>query len=412
MPPKLPIYLDYNATTPVDPRVFEVMRPYFTELFGNAASASHSFGHAAMDAVIQARNQVAALLNVEQDDRQGAREIILTSGATESNNLAIKGVAATCRDKGRHIITQASEHKAVLDPCSRLAAEGFEITCLPVNRYGRLCAEQVAEAIRPDTILVSIMWANNETGTIQPIDDIAAVCRARGVFFHTDATQAVGKVPIDVEANRIDLLSLSAHKLYGPKGVGALFVRRKNPRVRLAPLLDGGGHERGYRSGTLNVPGIVGLGAACEIARLEMAAEATRVGQLRDRLESAILNSLDRVFINGDRFHRLPNVSNLSFLDADGSSMLRALSDVAVSSGSACTSASLQASHVLRAMGIDGELAYNSIRFSMGRFTTTEEVDYVSQKTIRVVGELSAAAKGAASCQPAHCPEPVSPHVP
>ena len=236
------------------------MRPYFVDLFGNAASVSHSFGHAAQNAAIKARNQVAALLNVEQDDRHGAREIIWTSGATESNNLAIKGVADAYRDKGRHIITQSTEHKAVLDPCGRLAAEGFEISTLPVNRYGRVCAEQVAEMIRPDTLLVSIMYANNETGTIQPIRDIAAVCRARGVFLHTDATQAVGKIPVDVEADQIDLLSLSAHKLYGPKGVGALFVRRKNPRVRLTAQLDGGGHERGYRSGTLNIPGIVGLG--------------------------------------------------------------------------------------------------------------------------------------------------------
>jgi cysteine desulfurase len=398
MSPRLPIYLDYNATTPVDPRVFDAMRPYFTETFGNAASTSHAFGRVAQDAVVRARNQVAALLNVEQDERQGAREIVWTSGATESNNLAIKGVAATYRDKGRHIITQATEHKAVLDPCHRLEAEGFEITCLPTNRYGRVCAEQVAEAIRPDTILVSIMYANNETGTIQPIHDIGAVCRARGVFFHTDATQAVGKVPIDVDADAIDLLSLSAHKLYGPKGCGALFVRRKGPRVRLAPLLDGGGHERGYRSGTLNVPGIVGLGAACEIAREEMPAESRRLAALRDKLESTILSSLERVFVNGDTFHRLPNVSNLSFADADGSSILRGLDDVAVSSGSACTSASLQASHVLRAMGLSDDLAYNSIRFSLGRFTTEAEVDYAAEKVIRLVRSLRGIDVSAAEC--------------
>jgi cysteine desulfurase len=388
MTPRLPIYLDYNATTPVDPRVFEVMRPCFTEMFGNAASASHAFGRIAQDAVVRARNQVAALLNVEQDERQGAREIIWTSGATESNNLAIKGVAAAYRDKGRHLITQTTEHKAVLDPCHRLEAEGFEITWLPTNRYGRVCGEQVAEAIRPDTILVSVMYANNETGTIQPVRDIGAVCRARGVFFHTDATQAVGKVPIDVEADTIDLLSLSAHKLYGPKGCGALFVRRKGPRVRLAPLLDGGGHERGYRSGTLNVPGIVGLGAACEIAREEMPAESRRLAGLRDKLESTIRASLDRVFVSGDTFHRLPSVSNLSFADADGSSILRGLDDIAVSSGSACTSASLQASHVLRAMGLNDELAYNSIRFSLGRFTTEAEIEYTAEKVIRLVRAL------------------------
>jgi cysteine desulfurase len=399
MPPHVPIYLDYNATTPVDPRVFDVMRPYFTETFGNAASASHSFGRVAQDAVVRARNQVAALLNVEQDERQGAREIIWTSGATESNNLAIKGVAATYRDKGRHLITQATEHKAVLDPCQRLESEGFEVTWLPTNRYGRVCAEQVAEAIRPDTILVSIMYANNETGTIQPIHDIGAVCRARGVFFHSDATQAVGKVPIDVEADAIDLLSLSAHKLYGPKGCGGLFVRRKGPRVRLAPLLDGGGHERGYRSGTLNVPGIVGLGAACELAREEMTIESRRLAALRDKLESTILSNLTRVFVNGDTFHRLPNVSNLSFADADGSSILRGLDDVAVSSGSACTSASLQASHVLRAMGLSDDLAYNSIRFSLGRFTTDAEVDYATENVIRLVRALRGiAAPDATEC--------------
>jgi cysteine desulfurase len=409
MPPRLPIYLDYNATTPVDPLVFETMRPYFTEVFGNAASSSHSFGRVAQDAVIRARNQVAALLNVEQDPRQGAREIIWTSGATEANNLAIKGVAGSYRDKGRHIITQATEHKAVLDPCARLEAEGFEITWLPVNKYGRVCAEQVAEAIRSDTVLVSIMYANNETGTIQPIRDIAAVCKARGVFFHTDATQAVGKLPIDVHADGIDLLSLSAHKFYGPKGVGALYVRKRGPRVRLVPLFNGGGHERGYRSGTLNVPGIVGLGAACEIAQAQMLEESARLCGMRDRFESQVLSSLDRVFINGDRFHRLPHVSNLSFTGADGSSILRAMDDVAVSSGSACTSASLQASHVLRAMGLNDELAYNSIRFSLGRFTTQAEMEYVAQKVIRVVRELRDPTIGLPACESVQCAQPVPP---
>jgi cysteine desulfurase len=394
------IYLDYNATTPVDPRVFEAMRPYFTELFGNAASTSHRFGWTAQDAVVKARNQVAALLGVEQDERQGAREIIWTSGATEGNNLAIKGVAQSYRDKGKHIITQTTEHKAVLDPFHRLEAEGFEVSWLPVNRYGRVCAEQVAEAIRPDTILVSMMYANNETGTIEPIRDIGTLCKARGVFFHTDATQAVGKVPIDVDADGIDLLSLSAHKLYGPKGCGALFVRRKGPRVRLTPLFDGGGHERGYRSGTLNVPGIVGLGAACEVARLEMPEESARLTTLRDRLESSILSALERVFVNGDTFHRLPQVSNLSFAAADGSSILRALDDIAVSSGSACTSSSLQASHVLRAMGLSDELAYNSIRFSLGRFTTETDVDYVAEKVIRIVrGLRGEAGVGESECE-------------
>ena len=396
MKPRLPIYMDYNATTPVDERVFEAMRPYFTEVFGNAASSSHGFGRTAMSAVVKARNQVAALLNVEQDARQGAREIIWTSGATESNNLAIKGVAQSYSARGRHIITQATEHKAVLDTCQRLASEGFEITYLPVNRYGRVTGEHVAEAIRPDTILVSAMYANNETGTIQPIHDIGAVCKARGVFFHCDATQAVGKVSIDVDRDGIDLLSLSAHKIYGPKGCGALFVRRKDPRVRLVAQIDGGGHERGYRSGTLNGPGIVGLGAACELARLHLVEEANRLSALRNRLERTILENLDRVFTNGDVHHRLPGVTNLSFADADGASILRGLDDVAVSSGSACTSASMAASHVLRAMGLDEELAYNSIRFSLGRFTTEADVEYVAGKVIRIVRTLRGV--GAAEC--------------
>jgi cysteine desulfurase len=396
MKSRLPIYMDYNATTPVDPRVFEAMRPYFTEVFGNAAS-THGIGRTAMGAVVKARNQVAALLNVEQDSKQGAREIIWTSGATESNNLAIKGVAESYSAKGKHIITQATEHKAVLDTCQRLASEGFEISYLPVNRYGRVTGEHVAEAVRPDTILVSVMYGNNETGTIQPIHDIGAVCKARGVFFHCDATQAVGKLPIDVNVDGIDLLSLSGHKLYGPKGVGALFVRRKDPRVRLVAQIDGGGHERGYRSGTLNVPGIVGLGAACELARLELIEEGTRLSALRTRLERTIIENLNRVFTNGDVHHRLPGVTNLSFADADGASILRALDDVAVSSGSACTSASLAASHVLRAMGLDDELAYNSIRFSLGRFTTDADVDYVTQKIIRVVRNLRGV--GAAECE-------------
>ena len=395
---RLPIYLDYNATTPVDPRVFEVMRPYFTEMFGNAASATHCFGHAAEDAVVRARNQVAALLNVEQDPRLGAREIIWTSGATESNNLALKGVAHSYRDKGRHLITQATEHKAVLDTCQRLATEGFEITWLPVDRQGRVSVEQVASAIRPETLLVSIMYANNETGTIQPIREIGAVCKSREVFFHTDATQAVGKVRIDVQADGIDLLSLSAHKLYGPKGCGALFVRRKGPRVRLMPMIDGGGHERGYRSGTLNVTGIVGLGQACEVALHDLPEESARLARLRDHFESTVLSALDRVCVNGDVNHRLPQVSNLSFAGADGSSILWALDDVAISSGSACTSASLQASHVLRAMGLADELAQNSLRFSLGRFTTAEEVDYVTQKLIQTVRSLRGLAPAPASC--------------
>ena len=387
---KTPIYLDYNATTPVDPRVFAVMAPFFTEVFGNAASRSHAFGREAEKAVAQARNQVAALIRAEQDDRLGAREIIWTSGATEANNLAIKGVADAARDKGRHIITQVTEHKAVLDPCRRLEAAGYELTVLPVDAGGRVSARQVAEAIRPDTLLVSIMYANNETGVIQPIREIGGICKERGVFFHTDATQAVGKIPVDVEADGIDLLSLSAHKLYGPKGVGCLYVRKKNPRVRVAPLFDGGGHERGFRSGTLNVPGIVGLGAACEEASHEMVNERMRLSALRDRLESSLAQRVGPIVVNGSRAHRLPHVANVSFPGLDGSSLLAALDDVAVSSGSACTSASLQASHVLLAMGVTDDLAHSSIRFSLGRFTTREQIDYVVEKFSALVPRLRA----------------------
>lgn len=390
--------MDYNATTPVDERVFTAMRPYFTEIFGNAASVGHGFGSAAQSAVIKARNQVAALLNVEQDERQGAREIIWTSGATESNNLAIKGVAASYKDKGRHIITQATEHRAVLEPCQRLAAEGFDVTFLPVNRQGRVMLEDVAQAIRPETILVSIMYANNETGTIQPVREIGSLCKSKEIFFHTDATQAVGKLPIDVDADGIDLLSLSGHKFYAAKGCGALFVRRKGPRVRLSPLLDGGGHERGYRSGTLNVPGIVGLGAACEILRLGMTQEVPQIAALRDRLENTICSALDRVYVNGDPAHRLPQVTNLSFGDVDGSHLLAALDDIAVSSGSACNSAGLHASHVLRSMGVADDLAANSIRFSLGRFTTDAQVDYVAQKVIRIVREMRQSTAPSVSC--------------
>jgi cysteine desulfurase len=386
--PRLPIYMDYNATTPVDPRVFEAMRPYFMDVFGNAASENHSFGQVAHAAVIKARNQVAALLNAALDEYQGSPEIIWTSGATESNNLAIKGIAASYRGKGRHIITQATEHKAVLDPCKRLAAQGYEITYLPVNRYGRVTGEHVAEAIRPDTILVSVMYANNETGTIQPVRDIGAVCRARGVLFHTDATQAVGKIPVDVKADGIDLLSLSGHKLYGPKGCGALYVRRGTARIELSALLDGGGHEQGYRSGTLNVPGIVGLGMACEIAGTEMISDSPRISGLRDRLERRIIEELGRVFTNGDVYHRLPQVSNISFAEADGSAILAGLDDVAVSTGSACMSASHQPSYVLRGMGLSDETANSSIRFSLGRFTTEAEVDYAAEKVIETVRAL------------------------
>jgi cysteine desulfurase len=382
------IYLDYNATTPVDPRVFEAMAPCFTQMFGNAASTSHAFGRAAAQAVIAARNQMAALLNVEQDARLGAREIIFTSGATESNNLAIKGVAECYRDKGRHIITQATEHKAVLDPCSKLQSLGFDVTVLPVDSGGLVSLTDLRSAIRPDTILVSIMAANNETGAVQPFREIGAICKERSVIFHTDATQAVGKIPLDVQADGIDLLSLSAHKLYGPKGIGALYIRKKNPRVRLTAMLDGGGHERGFRSGTLNVPGIVGLGLACQIAGDEMVNERMRLSALRDRLESALAQRIDPIVINGPRTSRLPHVANISFPGVDGMALLNALDDIAVSSGSACTSASMQASHVLRAMGLSEEMAHCSLRFSLGRFTTVKEIDYAIEKLTRLIPSL------------------------
>ena len=382
------IYLDHCATTPVDARVFEAIRPYFCEVFGNAASGSHAFGHEAAAAVLRARNQVAALIGADEDERTGAREIVFTSGATEANNLAIKGVVEAYADRGRHVVTQVTEHKAVLDACKYLAEHhGCEVTVLPVDRHGRVSAEQVAAAIRPDTVLVSIMWANNETGTLLPVREIGAACRARGVLLHTDATQAVGKVPIDLSVDPVDLLSLSAHKFYGPKGVGALFVRRKDPRARLVAQLHGGGHERGFRSGTLNVPGIVGFGAAAEVCRLEMAHEGERTAALRDQLEQQI-QAAGGVSVNGDPLRRLPNVTNLSFAGIRGDRLVAALDDVAVSAGSACTSASLEASHVLRAMGVDPQLAAQSIRLSVGRSTTREQIDYVADKIVRVVADL------------------------
>jgi cysteine desulfurase len=383
-----PIYLDHAATTPVDERVFEAMRPYFTEVFGNPSSAGHAFGIDAAVAVMRARNQVAALLGVEQDERMGAREIVFTSGATEANNLAIKGVIEACADKGKHLITQVTEHRAVLETCKYMEQrQGCEVTFLEVDARGQVSPDDLARAIRPDTVLVSLMWANNETGTLLPMRELGAICRSRGVLFHSDATQAVGKVPIDLSIDPVDLLSLSAHKFYGPKGTGALFVRKRNPHVRLAPQLHGGGQERGLRSGTLNVPGIVGLGAAAELCRSSMAAEAARFAVLRDRLEQEI-QTAGGVSVNGDVQHRLPNTTNLSFAGIRGDKLVAALDDVAVSTGSACKSASLEASHVLRAMGIDAALAQQSVRMSVGRSTTVEQVDYVAQKFVRIVTEL------------------------
>lgn len=379
---KLPIYMDNHATTPVDPRVLDAMLPYFAERFGNAASRSHAFGWAAEEAVENARGQIAALIGATP------KEIIFTSGATESDNLMIKGVAGMHREKGNQIITQVTEHKAVLDTCKRLEKHGFEMTYLPVQSDGRVDPDDVKKAITPRTILIAIMFANNETGVIQPIAEIGELAKERGIFFAVDGAQAAGKIPVDVLRDNIDLLALSGHKMYGPKGVGALYVRRRNPRVQLSALIDGGGHERGMRSGTLNVPGIVGLGKACEICRQEMPTESVRVGGLRDRLRAGLESKLEGVFINGSLEHRLPNNLNVSFADVDGESLMMGIEDVAVSSGSACTSANLEASYVLKALGVSDDLAHNAIRFGLGRFNTEEEVDYVTGKVVQTVSKL------------------------
>jgi cysteine desulfurase len=379
---KLPIFMDNNSTTRVDPRVVEAMLPFFTDHYGNAASRHHSFGWEAKEAVDQAREQVAALIAAE------VREVIFTSGATESNNLALRGVAGMYRQKGKHLITVVTEHKAVLDPGTRLQREGFDVTFLPVDRFGRVTAEQVAAAITDKTILVSVMAANNEIGTLQPIEEIGRLCKERGVLFHTDAAQAAGKISLDVEAMGIDLLSLSAHKMYGPKGVGALYVRRREPRVRLEPIMDGGGHEGGLRSGTLPVPLVVGFGKACELCRQEMTAEAERLRGLRERLRGGIMDRLSDVYLNGHPSERLPGTLNLSFAYVKGDALMMGLKNVAISSGSACTSASLEPSYVLKALGVDDELAHSSIRFGLGRFNTEEEVDYVIDEVARTVRRL------------------------
>ena len=381
---KTPIYMDNNATTRTDPRVVAEMLPYFTEKYGNAASRNHPFGWEAEAAVEEARERIAGLIGAS------AKEMIFTSGATESNNLAIKGVAAMYKKKGNHVVTQATEHKAVLDTCKRLERDGFQVTYLPVDQYGRVSAEQVREALTDKTILVSVMAANNEIGTLQPIKAIGRLCKERGVLFHTDAVQAVGKLPIDVEDVGIDLLSLTAHKIYGPKGIGALYVRKKDPRVRLEPQIDGGGHERGMRSGTLAVPLIVGLGAACDIARREMAEESERTFRLRERLRKGIMDKLPESYLNGHPTERLPGSANISFAYVEGEGLMMGIKDVAVSSGSACTSASLEPSYVLRALGVGDELAHSSIRFGIGRFTTEGEVDYVADLVVREVNRLRA----------------------
>jgi len=379
---KLPIYMDYHATTPVDPRVVDAMLPYFTTHFGNAASRNHAFGWEAEEAVETARRQVADLIGANP------KEIIFTSGATESNNLAIKGVAEMYREKGNHIITCVTEHKAVIDTCKKLEKQGGRVTYLPVQKDGRIDLADLRAAITEKTILITIMTANNEIGVLQPIAEIGAIAKEKGILFHTDAVQAVGKVPFSVTDAKVDLVSMSGHKFYGPKGVGALYVRRRNPRVLLAEQISGGGHERGMRSGTLNVPGIVGLGAAAAIAQAEMATESERLRMLRDELNKKLHANLDELYINGSMEHRLPHNLNVSFAYVEGESLLMGINDVAVSSGSACTSASLEPSYVLKALGAGDDLAHSSIRFGLGRWTTEEEVDYVVEKLTTVVRRL------------------------
>ena len=396
---KLPVYLDYNSTTPCDPRVVQAMLPYFTEKFGNAASRSHALGWEAEEAVEMAREQVARLVGAEP------KEIVFTSGATEADNLAIKGVVEMYAAKGNHVITVVTEHKAVLDTCHHLEKSGGEVTWLPVDEDGLISLADLEAAIRPSTVLIAVMYANNEIGVIQPIREISAIARRHGILFFTDATQAVGKIPVDVNANGIDLMAFSAHKLYGPKGIGALYVRRKGPRVRVTAQMDGGGHERGMRSGTLNVPAIVGFGKACELCTLEMEADAQRLAPLRDRLEQGLLtlegdgmagpgiggSGMPDVKVNGSRLHRLPQMTNISFPGVDGDALLAGLGkNVALSSGSACTSASMEPSYVLSALGLDDELAHSSLRLGLGRYTTAEEVEYAIVQIGKTVAQLRA----------------------
>jgi cysteine desulfurase len=378
---ELPIYLDNNATTPLDPRVLDAMLPYFTNKFGNAASRNHAFGWVAEEAVDYAREQAAKLIGCTE------KEIIFTSGATEADNLGIKGVFEMYADKGNHIITATTEHKAVLDTCKHLEKLGAKVTYLNVKEDGLIDLAELEAAMTEQTILVTIMYGNNEIGVIQPVKEIAAIAHKHGALFMTDATQAVGKIPVDVNADGIDLLAFSAHKMYGPKGVGVLYVRRKNPRVKVTAQMDGGGHERGMRSGTLNVPGIVGLGKACELCRLEMADEAVRLSALRDKLESS-LTVMEESYVNGNVQHRLPHVANISFKYVEGEGLMMAMKDLAVSSGSACTSASLEPSYVLKSLGLSDDLAHSSIRFGLGRFTTEAEVDYAIENTKKAVNHL------------------------
>jgi cysteine desulfurase len=379
---KFPIYLDNNATTPLDPRVLEAMMPYLTSEYGNAASRSHAFGWKAEEAVDLAREQIASLIGANE------KEIVFTSGATESDNLAIKGVAGFYKDKGNHIITCRTEHKAVLDTCKRLEREGFQVTYLDVDKQGRVDPAAIRAAITDKTILVTIMFANNEVGTVQPIAEIGALCREKGVLFHCDAVQGIGKLPFNVDEMKVDLASITAHKMYGPKGVGALYVRRKPTRVRLVPLIDGGGHERGMRSGTLNVSAIVGFGKAAALCQAEMGAEGLRTERLRKRLQDYLFQHLDHLELNGHPEHRLPGNLNVSFAFVEGEALMMAIKDAAVSSGSACTSASLEPSYVLRACGVSEDLAHTSIRFGLGRFNTEEEVDYVGKYVVGQVEKL------------------------
>ncbi len=379
---KFPIYLDNNATTPMDPRVLEAMIPYFTEHFGNAASRNHPFGWHAEEAVDYAREQVAQLIGADP------KEIIFTSGATEGDNLGIKGVFEMYASKGNHIITATTEHKAVLDTCKHIEKSGGEVTYLQVKADGLIDLAELEAAIKPTTILVSIMYANNEIGVVQPVKEIAAIAKKHGILFFTDGVQAVGKIPVNVIEDEIDIMAFTAHKMYGPKGIGALYVRRKNPRVKVTAQMDGGGHERGMRSGTLNVPGIVGFGKACELARLEMADDAARLSKLRDKLENALLQ-IEESYVNGNREHRLPHVANISFKHVEGEGLLMGFNkNIALSSGSACTSASLEPSYVLKALGLGDDLAHSSLRFGLGRFTTEEQIDYTIEQISNTVLKL------------------------
>ncbi len=379
---QLPIYLDNHATTRIDPRVFSVMVPYLTDVFGNAASRNHQFGWEAEAAVEKARRQIAELIGA------AANEIVFTSGATESNNLALKGIAESYAERGNHIITQKTEHKAILDTCKRLEQQGLRVTYLAVGGDGRIDLDLLRTAITEQTILISIMYANNEIGVVQPIREIGRIAKEAGVLFHTDAVQAIGKIPVNVLEDGIDLMSMTAHKLYGPKGVGALYVRRRNPRVQVAGQMSGGGHERGMRSGTLNVPGIAGFGEACELAGKEMSQEANRLVQLRDQLRDTLTDELVGVHVNGSLTHRLPNNLSMAFGAVEGESLMMAINDIALSSGSACTSATLEPSYVLKALGLSDDLAHSSIRFGLGRFTTEEEIEYVGRRVVEAVRKL------------------------